>query len=299
MSRPVRDRLVLPILLPVGILVVLGLVLFGFSRILLAVSHTAATATATRRTAVAVARAVAVAARPVIRGTTFLSMVGAITGIAMLAGGAAILLAPGGEEGGGEGPTVTVAIVAQGIAYTTTAVTAPAEEPFLIAFDNQDPGIPHNVEIFDNPDFTGSALFAGELITGPAQITYEVPALPAGTFSFRCIVHPQMIGTIETAEGGGEAVQGPTVIARGLAFDATTLELAANTATIITMDNQDAGVPHNIAVFADDTLATVLYRGDLVTGPTVVDYELPPLPAGTYYFHCDVHPTMAGDVVVT
>ena len=49
MSRPVRDRLVLPVLLPLGILVALGLVLFGFSRILLAVSATAAVTTTRRR----------------------------------------------------------------------------------------------------------------------------------------------------------------------------------------------------------------------------------------------------------
>ena len=52
-------------------------------------------------------------------------------------------------------------------------------------------------------------------------------------------------------------------------------------------------------LFRSSTLADVLFRGDLITGPATVDYDLPPLPAGTYYFHCDVHPTMAGDVVVT
>ena len=185
------------------------------------------------------------------------------------------------------------------IQYDRTELAAPAGTAFSLVFDNQDAGIPHNVEIFDNPDFTGAPLFAGDLVTGPAQASYTVPALPVGTYAFRCVVHPQMVGTIEAAEGGGSAAQGPTLQAMGLAFDTATIELAANTATTVTLDNEDAGVPHNIAVFKDSTLADVLFRGDLITGPATVDYDLPPLPAGTYYFHCDVHPTMAGDVVVT
>jgi hypothetical protein len=44
--RTTRDRFVLPIALPVGILAIVAAVLYGFSRILLEISHTAATATA-------------------------------------------------------------------------------------------------------------------------------------------------------------------------------------------------------------------------------------------------------------
>ena len=36
----------------------------------------------------------------------------------------------------------------------------------------------------------------GEIITGVAEATYEVPALPAGTYPFICSVHPNMTGTI-------------------------------------------------------------------------------------------------------
>ena len=94
-----------------------------------------------------------------------------------------------------------------------------------------------------------------------SDLSYTVPALPVGTYAFRCVVHPQMVGTIEATEGGGAAAQGPTLEAMGLAFDTATIELAANTATTVTLDNEDAGVPHNIAVFKDSTLADVLFRG--------------------------------------
>jgi plastocyanin len=298
-ERPVRDRFLLPVLLPLGLLVLLALVMVGFAQILLSVTHTAATAVALVVAAAVVVVAAVAAGRPQIRAATVASMIGAVAGVAMLAGGTALLLAAKGAEEGPEGPAITIALAAKDIAFTTDALRGPADEPFAIAFDNQDPGIQHNVEIFEAEDFSGEPLFKGELVTGPAQVTYDVPALPAATYYFNCVVHPTMVGTIEVAAGGGEAAEGPTLVAMGLAFDTDVIELVADTATTVTMDNQDAGVPHNISVFTDASLSEQLFKGELVTGPATVDYTIPPLAAGTYYFHCDVHPTMAGEVRVT
>jgi plastocyanin len=298
-ERPMRDRFLLPVLLPLGLLVVLALAMVGFAQILLSVTHTAATLVALVVAAAVVVVAAVAAGRPQIRTSTVASMVGAVAGVAMLAGGAALLLAAKGVEEAPEGPAVTIALAAQGIAFTTDALRAPADEPFAIAFDNQDVGVQHNVEIFEAEDFSGEPVFAGELVTGPAEVTYDVPALPAATYYFNCVVHPTMVGEIEVAAGGGAAAEGPTLVAMGLAFDVDRIDLAAETATIVTMDNQDAGVPHNISIYTDESLSEQLFKGELVTGPTVVDYTIPPLAAGSYYFHCDVHPTMAGEVRVT
>lgn len=89
-----------------------------------------------------------------------------------------------------------VAVAARNSAFDTDRLTAPASRPFTIAFDNQDAGVPHNVSIY--PEAGGPpALFEGEIITGPAELAYEVPAQPAGTYSFVCDVHPvQMVGTL-------------------------------------------------------------------------------------------------------
>ena len=46
MRPALRDRLVMPVLLPLGILAVIAAALFGFSRIMLSLTPTAATATA-------------------------------------------------------------------------------------------------------------------------------------------------------------------------------------------------------------------------------------------------------------
>ena len=72
-------------------------------------------------------------------------------------------------------------------------MTAPADTPFVIHFDNQDAGTPHNVEI---KDATGAVMFKGDIFPGVATKPYQVPALPAGTYPFVCTVHPNMTGTL-------------------------------------------------------------------------------------------------------
>ncbi len=93
-------------------------------------------------------------------------------------------------------------IAAQGVQFDTDCLAAPAGEPFAIAFDNQDAGIPHNVAIYEaNPlqDPNASEVFIGEIITGPNQATYEVEAIEAGELFFQCDVHPTMLGTFVAA----------------------------------------------------------------------------------------------------
>jgi plastocyanin len=90
-------------------------------------------------------------------------------------------------------------LTAAGIAFDTDCLAAPAETAFTIAFENKDAGTPHNVHILSaDPakDPNAQSLFMGDLVTGPATATYQVSALPAGTYYFHCDVHPtQMFGT--------------------------------------------------------------------------------------------------------
>jgi plastocyanin len=304
-----RQSLLLPILMPIGALVVIGLVLVGFSRVLLAISHSAATAVALVAAVGIVAVAAWVASRRRVTGATLFSMVAAVTGIAMVAGGLAVVAAPLEEEGEGGGPggEVVVAIAApEGAAttgFSTDALSVPSDVPFTLAFDNADPAVPHNVVIYDGPDAEAPQLFRGEIITGPATVDYAVEPLAEGEFFFNCEVHPTtMTGTMTAAPGGGEGEggggEGITVVAADIAFDTDTIELPADTPTKITLDNQDAGTPHNIAIYTDDTLDESLFVGEIATGPVSVVYDIPPIPEGEYYFHCDVHPNMSGSVVV-
>ena len=84
-------------------------------------------------------------------------------------------------------------ISAQNIAFDTNHLEAPAGQAFVLDFDNNDPGIPHNVEI---KDANGTSKFKGQIVNGPATISYQVPALAAGSYMFVCDVHPNMTGTL-------------------------------------------------------------------------------------------------------
>ncbi|MDQ3784962.1 MAG: cupredoxin domain-containing protein, partial [Actinomycetota bacterium] len=102
-------------------------------------------------------------------------------------------------------------------------------------------------------------------------------------------------------EGGGPAPSGDVqVVAENLAFDTDTLELAADQQQTIGFGNRDTE-PHNIAIYEDADAGTAqegaLFDGEDIEGGASVTYEVDPIDPGKYYFQCDIHPSMKGDVV--
>ncbi len=88
-------------------------------------------------------------------------------------------------------------LTAEGITYDVKELTATAGKSFGIDFTQKDPAGfgGHNVEIRDQ---SGKTLFDGEVLLDPGETTYVVPALPAGTYTFICRIHPipAMTGTL-------------------------------------------------------------------------------------------------------
>lgn len=100
-------------------------------------------------------------------------------------------------SGGPVVPVTTAPIISASSAasFEQSEVVVAAGKPLTLTFDNKNTGVPHNVAIYDGPSL-GKTLFAGEIVTGPKQIVYNVPALPAGSYYFNCQVHANMHGTI-------------------------------------------------------------------------------------------------------
>ena len=106
---------------------------------------------------------------------------------------ATALAAPSGSPGpSASGAGTVVQLSAQNIAFDPTELSAPADQAFQIAFANNE-ALPHNVEIKDP---AGASVFQGEVFTGVATRTYDVPPLPAAAYQFVCTVHPNMVGTL-------------------------------------------------------------------------------------------------------
>jgi cytochrome c oxidase subunit 2 len=97
------------------------------------------------------------------------------------------------------GPVTQLTIVAKNLKWNTNALTVPAGSSVNLTLDNQDTGVPHNFSIYKGTQAPGAndkPLVTLKIQTGPIQATQLFNAPAAGTYYFRCDVHPTaMIGT--------------------------------------------------------------------------------------------------------
>jgi plastocyanin len=151
----------------------------------------------------------------------------------------------------------------------------------------------------------------GHLESGPA------PAWPTSTFAVLALLVAGGLlltsgllpnsasgaapsGAPAAGGGGGAAPSaGPTlpaadvtITAQNTAFVETAVDAPAAKAFTIAFDNRDDGQQHNVAIH--DATGAEVFMGKIVSGPTVIVYDVPALAAGTYSFSCSVHPSMTG-----
>jgi cytochrome c oxidase subunit 2 len=81
-------------------------------------------------------------------------------------------------------------LAAQNMQFSVNTITVPAGSKVTIQFNNKDASVPHNFAAYSDSSAT-NAIFVGQIITGPATITYtfRAPTAP-GSYFFRCDVHP-------------------------------------------------------------------------------------------------------------
>lgn len=118
------------------------------------------------------------------------------------------VLRPGGDTAAGGDPGASgppsgppppdgdVVLVAEASKFDKADVSVPAGEAFTIGFLNLDASVKHDVAIAGG----GVLAFNGEDVVGVGSITYDVPALEAGSYTFLCTFHASMTGTL-TAGG--------------------------------------------------------------------------------------------------
>jgi plastocyanin len=97
-------------------------------------------------------------------------------------------------------------------------------------------------------------------------------------------------------------VTAATLIGKDIKWDLSQLLFKANEKVTVTVDNQDTAlsVPHNFGIWTDkDRKANEIFKPSKDVAPgQKFDYVVPALKAGTYYFECDIHPSMNGTVTV-
>ena len=338
MKKNTRDRLLLPILIPVLGLAAIGVLAIGVAKVLLAIPAEGATFVALLVMLAVIVGGTLVARSKKIAAGSLALMVLAMVGMAAFAGGA--VLATAGprkvevEDEPKEG--FPVAIAAKDTQFVQTEVPGvPVGEDVLINFDNQDAAVQHNVQVFDNPEGAGDPIYEGELITGPSKIQYTLePFEEAGTFMFQCEVHPAMVGDLivgdakpekpgdgDKPESGPEEPAEPTQPTEptepaappvnltappggtNAGFAETTLTAPAGTPFTLQFDNQDSGALHNVEIFEGDSNEGTKVFGpkddEGIVAPATVDYDIPALKPGSYFYECFYHPTtMTGTLTV-
>ncbi len=200
-------------------------------------------------------------------------------------------------------PTVTdtVEIVAAGIEFDLDRIVLPANTDVTVVLRNEDRA-QHNVAIYTDETLS-EEIFVGELFTGPETQEYEFAAPDPGEYYFHCDVHPSMNGVaefVEEAEAPAPADDAPPtevdMMAEQIEFDTDEIVLAAETEVTIVLTNEDS-VPHNVAIYTDETQAEPIFEGEIFPGPDTREETFTAPAPGTYYFHCDVHPFMNGTAV--
>jgi plastocyanin len=92
----------------------------------------------------------------------------------------------------------TLVVIAQGVKFQEATLSAPADQPLKIDFDNKDAGTPHDVDVLDA---AGARVYDMKEFPGPAEKTFDVPPLKAGTYTFECSIHPALMNGQLTVGG--------------------------------------------------------------------------------------------------
>jgi len=92
-------------------------------------------------------------------------------------------------------PADAITLSTSNLTFSTSELSVPAERPFTIVLDILESAA-HDVTIYRD-DSWSSLVYKEDARTGPGTFVFNVPALAAGTYAFRCEIHPTtMIGVV-------------------------------------------------------------------------------------------------------
>jgi plastocyanin len=131
---------------------------------------------------------------------------------------------------------------------------------------------------------SGTVMPAGTPDTTATTGTISTPATSTGT------------PTVTLIDDRSEKVR---IKARNFAFDLSRITVPAGSQITVEFENED-GAPHNVAFYTTPSLTATIYKGAIIDGPGKITYVFTaPAVPGTYFFRCDLHPSMQGQFIVT
>ncbi len=312
-----RERLVLPILIPVAAAGVIALLIFSASRILLAMDPRYAVPTALIIALGILGVSTLLAVGPRI-SRALLYLLTAVPASVVIAVGLYLAVRPGEEAaagGGGPAPVTTVVMTATDNKFSLTEISVPVNTEITFTLDNKGQAL-HNWHVLNVKDKDGKDITT-TLLAGGKSETIKFTIAQTGTFDFQCDVHPvEMRGKLTVvaavapatggapaagagpATGGGVPAGGTVIVATDNKFDKTQLTVKANEPVTLTLQNKGSAI-HNWHVLnvkdkdGKDITTNLLSGGQSQTITFVIAQT------GTFDYQCDVHPVeMRGKLTV-
>ncbi|MCA1834647.1 MAG: cupredoxin domain-containing protein [Actinomycetota bacterium] len=208
MNKYVRDRILIPVGIPIAVLVGVGFVIVNISRVLLAVNKDLSVVIAIAvATSILLGAAFAASPKRPRRARTGL---GLLVVLAVVVGTSGAIAAQHGErevEKHAKEPAplstatptitadVTVTIVAKLTKFDKAHLDFPSAKTIDVKMTNEDATI-HNWALFRDAAMS-DVVFRGDTFSGPGSTKdYIFTAPPPGTYHFHCDVHPVMEGTV-------------------------------------------------------------------------------------------------------
>ncbi len=88
------------------------------------------------------------------------------------------------------------------------------------------------------------------------------------------------------------------ITASGTKFNTDCLAAPAGQAFTVTFDNKDS-ITHNLTILESHAATEALFDAGVIQGPATKTLNVPALKAGTFAFHCKIHPgLMSGTFIV-
>jgi plastocyanin len=310
-----RDRLVLPILIPVAVAGVIFLLIFSASRVLLALEAHYATPLALLLALGILAVSALLATGPRI-SRSLLYLLTAVPASAVIAVGLYLAVRPGEEAAAGAGgpaPVTAVTMIATDNKFSLTAITIPVNTEITFTLENKGQAI-HNWHVLNLKDKDGKDITT-QLLSGGKSETIKFTVTQTGTFDFLCDVHPvEMRGKLTVvaaapaaggapAAGAGPAAPGApagaiVIVATDNKFDRTQITIKANEPTTVTLQNKGSAI-HNWHVLNVKDKDGKEITTKLLTGGQSETITFTITQTGTFDYLCDVHPVeMRGKLTV-
>jgi cytochrome c oxidase subunit 2 len=128
-----------------------------------------------------------------------------------------------------------------------------------------------------------------------SRMTFEVQVVSALDYQ-AWIEQQRKAAAGVTCDANGTAL---ALVAKDISWDERCLAVPADTPFTISVTNQDAGIEHNFSIYDSFFEAQNYFTAPKITGPSSQTFDVGALPAGRYYFQCDVHgPSMSGAFIV-